>query len=189
PSVRSQGRLAVTSLYVFWPSRVYWQDVLGAALMPRWLTLRRYAPDSRSRFATVAPEVASVSLSGAIPRSVPAGGCVETTLMLENVGRRAVREAGPGAVTIVQRWLTEDGHPLGPTELALNEVASLPQSLPRRVRATQHLRFGFSLYPPPKPGRYRLELVAHSQLLGSLDAANPRARICAEVAVASVSRL
>jgi glycosyltransferase involved in cell wall biosynthesis len=181
--VRSQARLAATCLRAFWPVRSYWRDVLGASLMPRWLSLLRYAPDSHSRLATAAPDAASVSLVGSVPHRLQAGGAVEVTVTLENRGRRSVREAGPGAVTVGQRWFARDGRCLSATELGLNEVAALPQSLPLRARPSQSLEVGLTLYPPPKPGAYRVELVSHNQQVGWLDEFNERALIGADVEV------
>jgi hypothetical protein len=182
-SVRSQARLALTCLLAFWPARRYWRDVFGATVMPRWLTLRRYAPDSRSVLATAPPAAASISLAGAIAASMNAGGCVATALTLENRGRRTVFETGPGAVTVGQRWVAHDGHRMSASELALNQLAALPQTLPRAVRPGRRLQFQFSLYPPPTPGRYRLELAAHCQQLGWLDEEDRRTLVAAEVEV------
>jgi hypothetical protein len=169
PSLRSQARLASACLGAFWPVRSYWREVLPATLMPAWLTRARYgfqhANDVRGR----AIETARLAISGFLPARMVAGSVEAVQIEARNDGRRTILPEGPRGVTIGQRWLTDARRPLGREELGLNELAALPQPVPRALRAGRGTHLELTLYAPIEPGLYRVEAAAHQHGRGWLD--------------------
>jgi glycosyltransferase involved in cell wall biosynthesis len=168
PTLRSQARLALVCLKAFWPVSGYWRDVLPATLTPVWLTRARYGAWDRSR-GSQESESLQLGLAACLPARMTVGSVSWVEVEIRNEGRRAVLPDGPRAVTIAQRWSTAEGGPLDRETLELNELAAMPQSLPRAIRRRRALSVDVALYAPTEPGRYRLEVVAHQHGRGWLD--------------------
>ncbi len=184
PSVRSQARLARACFTAFWASPQYWRGVLQASLAPVWLTRRLHGTDrGRSQPPASLPRPEDLAISAPVPSRLCAGDVVEVALELHNRGRRIVRGAGPGAITIGQRWFDASGHPLSEVELMLNEIAMLPQELGRSVLPFGRVRTSIALYAPPGCGVYTVVLAAHLHGVGWLDEAHPALRVGGEVEV------
>jgi hypothetical protein len=83
--------------------------------------------------------------------------------------RRSVPATGPYAVTVGQRWSTNDGRSLERQELGLNEIAALPQSLPCPVPAKRAVHAVIPLFAPLEAGSYRVEVALHQHGRGWLD--------------------
>jgi hypothetical protein len=93
--------------------------------------------------------------------------CAEVVVF--NKAERAIPSAGPNAVVIGHRWVTPDGRMLEREQLGLNELAALPQSMPRAVPRRRSVRAEVALYAPNEPGTYRLEVSAIQHGRGSLE--------------------
>jgi hypothetical protein len=169
PRVRSQARLALACLRAFWPVRDYWLAVLPASVMPVWMTRARYGVEKRTWPRRRQVEAARLSIAVSLPERLLAGGVEEVNVQVRNEGRRAILPDGPRSVTLAQRWCTADDRQLGREQLGLNELAFLPQALPRAVRARRRIGVALALYAPPEPGVYRIEVVAHQHGRGRLD--------------------
>jgi glycosyltransferase involved in cell wall biosynthesis len=183
PRLRSQARLAVACLRAFWPVRDYWLSVLSASVMPVWMTRARYGVDESTRPRRGDVEAERVSISADLPGSVLTGGVEQVTAEVHNDGRRAILPDGARAVTLGQRWFTADGRQLGREELGLNELAFLPQTLPRSVRAGRGTRAALALYAPLTPGVYRIEVAAHQHGRGWLDEAGTSQALARDIKV------
>jgi glycosyltransferase involved in cell wall biosynthesis len=169
PSLRSQLRLARVCFGAFWPSRVYWRTVALAALTPTWLMRARYGEGGRLvRSEEIAP--GGLALSGCVPDRMHAGAIARMDVEIRNDERgRSVPATGPYAVTVGQRWSTNDGRPLERRELGLNELATLPQSLPCPVPAKRAVHAEIPLFAPLEAGSYRVEVALHQHGRGWLD--------------------
>lgn len=171
PSLQDQARLALACLGAFWPTREYWRAVLGVTVTPVWLTRIRYGLQRSA--AAGAGEPARLVLSGRLPAGMVAGGVKHVRLDARNDGRRTIAAAGAHAVTIAQRWSTEDGRPLEREELALNDIAALPQSLLHALRPRRAEGVEIALYAPVAPGSYRVEVAGYQHGHGWLDELDP----------------
>jgi glycosyltransferase involved in cell wall biosynthesis len=183
PSLRSQARLARTCLAAYWPVRGYWSELLPATLMPVWMTRARYGLDARGWPGRRDFEAARLRISGELPRRIPAGSVVEVKLEVRNEGARAILPDGARSVAIAQRWSTAEGRPLGREELALNELAFLPQPLARSLRARRASAVQLALYAPVRPGVYRVEVLAHQHGVGWLDQPGASQMLAADLEV------
>jgi glycosyltransferase involved in cell wall biosynthesis len=184
PPLRSQARLALACLKAFWPVAGYWRDVLRATLTPSWLTRARYGARGRSRGSRES-DSPQLGLSTCLPARVTAGSVGWVEVEVRNEGRRTILPDGPRAVTIAQRWSTAEGEPLDREKLELNELAAMPQSLPRAIRGRRALSVDVSLYAPTEPGRYRLEVVAHQHGRGWLEGSPGSRMLSSDVEVVS----
>jgi hypothetical protein len=168
PSLCSQVRLARVCFGAFWPSRDYWRTIVGATLTPTWLMRARYGEGGRLVRSQALSPGRSV-LCGSLPDRMYAGTVARVDVEIRNDERRSVPSAGPYAVTVGQRWSMSDGRPLEPDELGLNELAALPQSLPRGVPAKSAINVEIALLAPVKAGSYRVVIAAHQHGHGWLD--------------------
>jgi abequosyltransferase len=183
PRLSSQARLATACLRAFWPVRDYWLSVLLASIMPVWMTRARYGVENRASARRRKLETARVSLSASLPGRLAAGGVEEAKVEVRNDARRAILPDGARAVTLGQRWFTPDGRRLTREELGLNEVAFLPQALPRAVRAGRGTGTALVLYAPLAPGVYRIEIAAHQHGHGWLDEAGTSQALARDIEV------
>jgi glycosyltransferase involved in cell wall biosynthesis len=168
PTLPSQARLALTYLRAFWPVGDYWREVLPATLAPIWLTRARYGLSKGSSLDGPRGEPPKLMLSAELPCRMVAGTVHRVIVEARNDGPRTISSDGPRAVTIGQRWSTTEGHTLGRVQLGLNELAAMPQSLPRAVRVRRTIRGEITLYAPVEPGSYRVEVGAYQHGRGWL---------------------
>jgi glycosyltransferase involved in cell wall biosynthesis len=179
PKLRSQALLAKACLGAYWPVGAYWRYVLPATLAPVWLTRARYGPDGRWPARTPHIEQGHLSLSAELPGRLSAGSVAWIEVDLFNEANRVIPSAGPNAVLLGQRWVAADGQTVGREQLGLNELAALPQSMPRSLRPRRAMKAAVVLYAPREPGVYRLELgaVQHGRgWLADIGVAPPVAR-------------
>jgi hypothetical protein len=103
-------------------------------------------------------------------------------VVVRNDDRQRVPSAGPNAVTIDQRWSTVGGRALEREELGINELAAMPQSLPRAIHAGCWGLSELALFAPVDPGLYRLEVIAHQHGRGWLAGAG-KSQLLADVEI------
>ena len=158
PGLRSQARLALCCCAAFWPAWSYWRRVLPVTLAPVWLSRLRYAPD-RPLAANTRRRSARLRVSTDPPGRLRAESVVSTRIDLRNATRRTAHCAGPYAVAVAQHWFTQEGVEVTGKALGLNQLAEMPQALPRTIRGRRSLAFEICVYVPRSPGVYTLQLV------------------------------
>ena len=161
PPVRSQIRLARAMFRAFWPVHDYWREAMPATLTPVWLTRARHSSDGGWLVRRVRFRRGQLTLSGQLPRHLPAGGVASMDVRIRNAGPRTIPATGPDAVTIAQRWWGADGVPLQWAMLRTNKLAGMSRPIRRAVRGRGSVSTEIALYAPIEPGPYRLEIVAH----------------------------
>ncbi len=171
PSLADQLALLAAWSRSLWPCRAFWRELLPALLAPARLTRRLHGVGDEARGA--APPAGgrpSVELEADLPGRVAAGGVSHVAVRVRNVDRTPIPGTGPTALGVWQRWRRSDEEaPLRWEELGVNELASQPVDVQRRLRPGASSDVDVALMAPTEPGRYELTVAAHRHGIGWLD--------------------